>query len=201
MVRNMSRTYKQCASPRQTYHIRHLGRVADCLRLCKCVFQVRSNGNSNCLDFSARKEMPLIAPPSDFRPGSARSCVSRNSSRDGRPCTSCCCTANLYTSCCALIACPMMLNDHVINSDGSTGFEDIVCDFHGVLGAIDDLQERVRRLTNTVTSKISSEDSCRGLKDNQNMAWVATILNPLMFVAGLYSMNQTISDSKLVFKW
>ncbi|KAF1846007.1 uncharacterized protein K460DRAFT_406234 [Cucurbitaria berberidis CBS 394.84] len=92
----------------------------------------------------------------------------------------------------------------VINFDSVDGFEDIIPDFRRVLAIVNELQERVDRLTSIVTSEISIEDSRRGLEENHNMAritWLATIFIPLTFVSGLYSMNESISALKSTYGW
>ncbi|CAO2649151.1 Nn.00g101000.m01.CDS01 [Neocucurbitaria sp. VM-36] len=98
-----------------------------------------------------------------------------------------------------------ILSDNlVINFDLIEGFEDIVPDFRRVLAAVNELQERVDRLTAIVTSEISIEDSRRGLEENHNMAritWLATVFIPLTFVSGLYSMNESISELKTTYGW
>jgi Mg2+ and Co2+ transporter CorA len=92
----------------------------------------------------------------------------------------------------------------VINFNNAEGFEDIVPDFRRVLTAINELHERVDRLTSIVTSEISIEDSRRGFKESHNMAritWLATVFIPLTFVAGLYSMNESVSALKETYGW
>ncbi|CAG5175184.1 uncharacterized protein ALTATR162_LOCUS7996 [Alternaria atra] len=91
-----------------------------------------------------------------------------------------------------------------INFENVEGFEDIVPDFKRVLAAVNELQERVDRLTSIVTSEISIEDSRRGLEENHNMArltWLATIFIPLTFISGLYSMNESVSALKTTYGW
>ena len=98
----------------------------------------------------------------------------------------------------------MLSDTAVINFDLVDGFEDIVPDFRRVLAAVNELQERVDRLTGIVTSEISIEDSRRGLEENHNMAritWLATVFIPLTFVSGLYSMNESISELKSTYGW
>lgn len=95
-------------------------------------------------------------------------------------------------------------DDLVINFDKVDGFEDIVPDFRRILAAINELQERVDRLTGIVTSEISIEDSRRGLEENHNMArltWLATIFIPMTFISGLYSMNESVADLKDTYGW
>ncbi|EUC41168.1 hypothetical protein COCMIDRAFT_106850 [Bipolaris oryzae ATCC 44560] len=92
----------------------------------------------------------------------------------------------------------------IINFDNIDGFEDIVPDFRRVLATVNELQERVDRLTSIVTSEISIEDSRRGLKESHDMAritWLATVFIPLTFVAGLYSMNESVSALKATYGW
>ncbi|EOA80958.1 uncharacterized protein SETTUDRAFT_100060 [Exserohilum turcica Et28A] len=92
----------------------------------------------------------------------------------------------------------------VINFDNVEGFEDIVPDFRHVLNTINQLQERVERLTSIVTAEIAIEDSRRGLEENHNMArltWLATIFIPLTFISGLYSMNESVSALKDTYGW
>lgn len=92
----------------------------------------------------------------------------------------------------------------VINFENVEGFEDIVPDFKRVLADVNELQERVDRLTSIVTSEISIEDSRRGLEENHNMAritWLATIFIPLTFISGLYSMNESVSALKSTYGW
>ena len=95
-------------------------------------------------------------------------------------------------------------NKFIIDFDNLEGFEDIVPDFKRVLAAVNELQERVDRLTSIVTSEISIEDSRRGLEENHNMAritWLATIFIPLTFVSGLYSMNESVAALKTTYGW
>jgi Mg2+ and Co2+ transporter CorA len=91
-----------------------------------------------------------------------------------------------------------------INFENVEGFEDIIPDFKRVLAAVNELQERVDRLTSIVTSEISIEDSRRGLEENHNMAritWLATIFIPLTFVSGLYSMNESVAALRTTYGW
>ena len=77
-------------------------------------------------------------------------------------------------------------------------------DFRRVLNAVNELQERVDRLTNIVTSEISIEDSRRGLNENHNLArltWLATTFIPLTFVASLYSMNESVAALRDTYGW
>ncbi|KAF2854724.1 hypothetical protein T440DRAFT_464872 [Plenodomus tracheiphilus IPT5] len=92
----------------------------------------------------------------------------------------------------------------VINYDNADGFEDIIPDFQRVLTIINELQERVDRLTGIVTSEISIEDSRRGLEENHNMArltWLATVFIPMTFISGLYSMNESVAALKDTYGW
>ncbi|RMZ74167.1 magnesium transport [Pyrenophora seminiperda CCB06] len=96
------------------------------------------------------------------------------------------------------------LSDNLtINLDNLDAFEDIVSDFRRVLAALNELQERVDRLTGIVTSEISIEDSRRGLKENHNMARIrlATIFIPLTFISGLYSMNESVAALSTTYGW
>jgi Mg2+ and Co2+ transporter CorA len=98
----------------------------------------------------------------------------------------------------------VMPDNIVINFENVEGFEDIIPDFRRVLAALNELQERVDRLTSVVTSEISIEDSRRGLKESHNMArvtWLATVFIPLTFIAGLYSMNESVSALKATYGW
>lgn len=98
----------------------------------------------------------------------------------------------------------LLTDTFVINFDDVSGFEDILPDFRRVLAAVNELQERVDRLTGIVTSEISIEDSRRGLEENHNMArltWLATIFIPLTFISGLYSMNEDIVELKATYGW
>ncbi|KAF1836636.1 hypothetical protein BDW02DRAFT_222005 [Decorospora gaudefroyi] len=100
---------------------------------------------------------------------------------------------------------PSGLSDKIIiNFENLDGFEDIVPDFRRVLAAVNELQERVDRLTSIVTSEISIEDSRRGLEENHNMArltWLATIFIPLTFISGLYSMNESVAELRTTYGW
>lgn len=92
----------------------------------------------------------------------------------------------------------------IINFDDASGYDDIIPDFKRVLAAVNELQERVDRLTSIVTSEISIEDSRRGLEENHNMAritWLATIFIPLSFVSSLYSINDDVPSLKTSFGW
>jgi len=95
-------------------------------------------------------------------------------------------------------------NNLTINFDNLDAFDDIVPDFRRVLAAVNELQERVDRLTSVVTSEISIEDSRRGLVENHNMAritWLATIFIPLTFISGLYSMNESVAALRTTYGW
>jgi Mg2+ and Co2+ transporter CorA len=98
-----------------------------------------------------------------------------------------------------------MLSDNiVINFENLEDFQDIMPDFRRVLATLNELQERVDRLTSIVTSEISIEDSRRGLEENRNMArltWLATIFIPLTFVSGLYSMNESVAELRSTYGW
>lgn len=92
----------------------------------------------------------------------------------------------------------------VINFDDISGYEDIYPDFRRVLAAVNELQERVDRLTTIVTSEIGIEDSRRGLEENHNMAritWLATIFVPLSFISSMYSMNEDIVALRATYGW
>jgi Mg2+ and Co2+ transporter CorA len=91
-----------------------------------------------------------------------------------------------------------------INFDEANGFEDIIPDFRRVLTVVNELQQRVDRLTGIVTSEISIEDSRRGLVENHNMArltWLASIFIPLSFISSMYSMNEDITALKSTYGW
>jgi Mg2+ and Co2+ transporter CorA len=105
----------------------------------------------------------------------------------------------------------LLTDTSVINFEDVSGYEDIIPDFRRVLAAVNELQERVDRLTDIVTSEIGIEDSRRGLEDsrrgleeNHNMArltWLATIFIPLSFISSMYSMNEDISALKTTYGW
>ncbi|KAH7356162.1 cora-like Mg2+ transporter protein-domain-containing protein [Pyrenochaeta sp. MPI-SDFR-AT-0127] len=99
----------------------------------------------------------------------------------------------------------LILSDtSAVDLDNIKGFEDIVPDFRRILAAINELQERVDRLSGIVMSEISIEDSRRGLEENHNVAritWLATMFIPLTFVSGLYSMNDSIAELKATYGW
>ncbi|CAE7201736.1 hypothetical protein PTNB73_05847 [Pyrenophora teres f. teres] len=89
-------------------------------------------------------------------------------------------------------------------SNSLDAFDDITPDFRRVLAAVNELQERVDRLTSIVTSEISIEDSRRGLEENHNMAritWLATVFIPLTFISGLYSMNESVAALRTTYGW
>ncbi|KAH8726188.1 cora-like Mg2+ transporter protein-domain-containing protein [Phaeosphaeriaceae sp. PMI808] len=92
----------------------------------------------------------------------------------------------------------------VINFDDTTGYEDIIPDFRRALASANDLQERIDRLSEIVTSQINIEDSRRGLEENHNMArltWLATIFIPLSFICSMYSMNEDVASLKYTYGW
>ncbi|KAH7130171.1 hypothetical protein B0J11DRAFT_429256 [Dendryphion nanum] len=83
-------------------------------------------------------------------------------------------------------------------------FQDIFPDFQRVQQSLNELQERVDRLTTVVTSEISTVDSRRGLEENHNLSrltWLATTFIPLSFVCGLFSMQEDIVGMKTTFGW
>ncbi|KAF2031733.1 hypothetical protein EK21DRAFT_99466 [Setomelanomma holmii] len=107
---------------------------------------------------------------------------------------------------------PSILTDMpIINFEDVSGYEEILPDFRRVLAAVNELQERVDRLTGIVTSEIGIEDSRRGLEDsrrgleeNHNMArltWLATIFIPLSFISSMYSMNEDVTALKTTYGW
>jgi len=82
--------------------------------------------------------------------------------------------------------------------------EDITQDYQRVQNALNELQNRVDRLSSIVMAEISIEDSRRGLQENHNLArltWMATTFIPLSFVTGLYSMQTNIAEIKTTFGW
>jgi hypothetical protein len=98
----------------------------------------------------------------------------------------------------------LLIDTAVINFDDSSGYEDIIPDFRRVLATVNELQERVDRLTSIVMSEISIEDSRRGLTESHNMArltWLATIFIPFSFVASIYSMNEDIVALRATYGW
>jgi hypothetical protein len=91
-----------------------------------------------------------------------------------------------------------------LNFDELKGYEDIVPDFKRVLAAINDLQERVDRLTDIVVAEISIQDTQRSLIEAHNSArltWLATIFVPLSLISSVYSMTEDISTLKHTVKW
>lgn len=83
-------------------------------------------------------------------------------------------------------------------------FEDVRPDFDRVLKALEELQNRVDRLSAIVTSEISIEDSRLGLEENHNLArltWLATTFIPLSFVSAFFSMNEDVAALKYTFGW
>jgi Mg2+ and Co2+ transporter CorA len=72
-----------------------------------------------------------------------------------------------------------------LNFDEVVGYEDIIPDFKRILAAINDLQDRVDRLTDIVTAEISIEDTKRSLVETHNSArltWLATVFVPLSLI-------------------
>lgn len=72
-----------------------------------------------------------------------------------------------------------------LSFDDVAGYEDIIPDFKRILAAINDLQDRVDRLTDIVTAEISIEDTKRSLIETHNSArltWLATIFVPLSLI-------------------
>ncbi|KAF2272729.1 uncharacterized protein EI97DRAFT_385072 [Westerdykella ornata] len=87
---------------------------------------------------------------------------------------------------------------------GSISVNDILPDYERVHALLNELQERVDRLTTVVASEISTEDSRRGLQENHNLArltWLATTFIPLSFVSGFFSMTDSLSGMKETFGW
>lgn len=98
----------------------------------------------------------------------------------------------------------VMSGSILVNFDNLEGFEDIVPDFKRILAAVNELQERVDRLTSIVTTEMSIEDSRRGLEESHNTAritWLATVFIPLSFISGLFSMSEDITTLRTTFQW
>ncbi|KAF2624323.1 hypothetical protein BU25DRAFT_374167, partial [Macroventuria anomochaeta] len=97
------------------------------------------------------------------------------------------------------------LTSHLNIDGGATdAFEDIKPDFERVLKALEELQDRVDRLTEVVTSEISLNDSRQSIEDNHNLTrltWLATIFIPLSFVSAFFSMNESVADLKYTYGW
>jgi Mg2+ and Co2+ transporter CorA len=82
--------------------------------------------------------------------------------------------------------------------------DDILPDFERVMRALNELQDRVDRLSSIVSSEISMEDSRHSLEENHNLArltWLATTFIPLSFVTGLFSMTDDLSSMAVTFGW
>jgi Mg2+ and Co2+ transporter CorA len=80
----------------------------------------------------------------------------------------------------------------------------ILPDFKRVRSSLNELQNRVDRLTEVVASEISTEDSRRGLEENHNLArltWLATTFIPLSFVTGFFSMTPEIAELRVTYGW
>jgi hypothetical protein len=89
-------------------------------------------------------------------------------------------------------------------SSPAEAFEEIVPDFDRIRKLLEELQDRVDRLTSVVTSEISVRDSRQGIEDNHNLArltWLATIFIPLSFVSAFFSMNESVSALKYTYGW
>ncbi|KAF2832315.1 hypothetical protein CC86DRAFT_340739 [Ophiobolus disseminans] len=98
----------------------------------------------------------------------------------------------------------IITDTRIINFDDVTGYEDIIPDFRRVLEAINDLQERVDRLTPIVTSEIGIQDSRRNLVEAHNssrLTLLATIFVPLSLISSIYSMTEDISTMRTTVGW
>ncbi|KAF2653757.1 hypothetical protein K491DRAFT_602203 [Lophiostoma macrostomum CBS 122681] len=82
--------------------------------------------------------------------------------------------------------------------------DDILPDFERIMKSLNELQDRVDRLSSIVTSEISIEDSRHSLEENHNLArltWLATTFIPLSFVTGLFSMTDDLGSMAATFGW
>ena len=97
------------------------------------------------------------------------------------------------------------LTTHLNTAGGpAEAFKDIAPDFDRILKLLEELQDRVDRLTSVVTSEISVKDSRQSIEDNHNLArltWLATIFIPLSFVSAFFSMNESVSALKYTYGW
>lgn len=83
-------------------------------------------------------------------------------------------------------------------------FEDVRPDFDRILKALEELQSRVDRLTDIVTSEITLNDSKQSIEDNHNLTrltWLATTFIPLSFVSAFFSMNEDVAALKYTYGW
>ncbi|UPX17787.1 uncharacterized protein EKO05_0008125 [Ascochyta rabiei] len=83
-------------------------------------------------------------------------------------------------------------------------FDSIKPDFERILKILEELQARIDRLTDLVTSEISIEDSKFNYVHNSilgRLTWLATIFVPLSFVSAFFSMNEDVSALKNTYGW
>lgn len=91
-----------------------------------------------------------------------------------------------------------------LDNTKTEAFEDVKPDFNRILKALKELQDRVDRLTNVVTSEITIVDSKQSIEDNHNLArltWLATTFIPLSFVSAFFSMNEDVAALKFTYGW
>ncbi|KAH6693031.1 hypothetical protein EV126DRAFT_517304 [Verticillium dahliae] len=93
---------------------------------------------------------------------------------------------------------------HQTNNDGRVHdlVTDVVLqpykrDFALVLGAMEEFQKRLERLTQLAVQTSIVDDSRRSMADNRNLhrlTWLATLFLPLSFIAALLSMQSKVSE-------
>jgi Mg2+ and Co2+ transporter CorA len=86
----------------------------------------------------------------------------------------------------------------------ASSVDDIAPDFKRVLYALSELQSRADSMTSVIMSKMSIEDTRRGLAESHSLArltWLATIFIPLSWVTGLFSMTDDLATMKDTFGW
>ena len=80
----------------------------------------------------------------------------------------------------------------------------IAPDFKRILYILNELQSRADSNVQLIMSKMSIEDTRRGLTESHSLArltWLATIFIPLSWVTGLFSMTDDLATMKATFGW
>jgi hypothetical protein len=86
----------------------------------------------------------------------------------------------------------------------ASSVDDIAPDFKRIFYALSELQSRADNMTSVIMSKMSIEDTRRGLTESHSLArltWLATIFIPLSWVTGLFSMTDDLATMKETFGW
>ncbi|KAJ8117965.1 hypothetical protein OPT61_g961 [Boeremia exigua] len=104
----------------------------------------------------------------------------------------------------ALPAAERLISPSSTTEDAARIFDDIKPDFNRILDNLKELQDRVDRLTEIVTSEINIEDSNQSREDNHNLTrltWLATTFIPMSFISAFFSMNESVAELKYTYGW